>query len=144
MDQIRTLLEHPYTKPILLVLLVVLVIYFYTRKPSQVGGALNEHQAINESATKGQTEPPTAVVLFFSPRCGHCEVLMPTWQQLEKKYQAHPDIMLDKVDCEAEPEAVQQFKIEGYPTILKLTKDGQRTEYNGKRDQQSIEAFINA
>ena len=143
-------LAHPYAKPVLLVALLALALYYYNRSNKQVqrGGAdvqmnVQPDDPVQDSPPQAHV-PEEAVVLFYSNHCGHCQVLMPVWDKLAAKYQGHPKVMVDKVDCAADKAAGEQFKIEAYPTILKLKPDGTREEYQGARDAESIEQFIGA
>lgn len=162
LEQIQTtisdLLKQPYAKHLLFFLLVVVAFYMFRNRIGQHGGAVNGADDTSESETEteqhspdvtdhsqekqDQTVPPTAVVLFYSNLCGHCQVLMPTWDQLTSKYRGNQMVMLDKVDCAEDRAAGEQFKIEAYPTILKLRQDGSREEYQGDRDSNSLEEFI--
>jgi thioredoxin-like negative regulator of GroEL len=45
------------------------------------------------------------------------------------------------VDCEAEPDMADKFKVEGYPTI-KLVKNGEVIEYDAKPDKENIIVFL--
>jgi thioredoxin-like negative regulator of GroEL len=50
-------------------------------------------------------------------------------------------VVFKTVDCEAEPDMADKFKIEGFPTI-KLVKDGQVIEYDAKPDKEKIQEFL--
>ena len=108
--------------------------------PSAQGYAQSSAQALPVAATDSDK---TSVVLFFAPWCGHCKTLMPIWDELAVKYQDHPTLSIDKVDCDEHEEVAKEMKIEGYPTIIKFGESGSQT-YDGARDAQSIEEFINA
>jgi len=160
-DQLSNVTSHPYFWPVLAVL-VAAAAYFYWRRQStqQYGGNRSQHPpALTQGHVTGQvqsgdtqllpegssgpSDPKRVVVLFWANWCGHCKTLKPVWDQLSQKYQGHPHIALDQVDCAADESAAEQFKIEGFPTILLFESDGEPKRYNGDRSPKDLERFIN-
>ena len=83
--------------------------------------------------------------LFKVDWCPHCKQAKPIFDEAEKNpgnkdYHGYT-VVFKTVDCEAEPELADKFKIEGYPTI-KLVKDGQVFEYDAKPDTEKIGEFL--
>jgi thiol-disulfide isomerase/thioredoxin len=76
--------------------------------------------------------------LFKVDWCPHCKSAKPIFDDVEKELKGKPI----NVDCEAEPDMADKFKIEGYPTI-KLVKDGEVIEYDAKPDKEKILEFLN-
>lgn len=66
--------------------------------------------------------PPTlhSVYLLLSPchRCGHCQRLQPTWNDLGDKYNSMEDakVYVAKVDCTADSDVCSAQGVRGYPT----------------------------
>jgi len=55
-------------------------------------------------------------IKIFS-RCGHCQKLGPTWEQLAKaSNEEHNNIRIAKVDCTTESTLCSEQDITGYPT----------------------------
>jgi hypothetical protein len=55
----------------------------------------------NYEAFLSETFRVPAFILMFSPRCGHCRAVHPTWLELIEKYAGAPDIIVGEVDCVA-------------------------------------------
>ncbi|XP_060526994.1 thioredoxin domain-containing protein 5 homolog [Cylas formicarius] len=84
-------------------------------------------------------------VEFFSPWCGHCKRLAPTWENLGKKFHKYGGVTIAKVDCTADGnrEFCNQQEIEGFPSLF-LYKDGEKiSEYSGSRSLEDLFDFVN-
>ncbi len=83
--------------------------------------------------------------LFKVDWCPHCKTAKPVFDEVEKTLKGEPingyTVVFKTVDCEAEPDMADKFKIEGFPTI-KLVKDGQVIEYDAKPDKDKIKEFL--
>jgi thiol-disulfide isomerase/thioredoxin len=83
--------------------------------------------------------------LFKVDWCPHCKQAKPIFDEADKVAKTKElngyTVIFKTVDCEAEPELADKFKIEGYPTI-KLVKDGQVYEYDAKPDTEKIVKFL--
>jgi thiol-disulfide isomerase/thioredoxin len=62
---------------------------------------------------------PLTVVAFTAPWCGFCKKLKPAFAQASAEISAEfPDVMhFARVDCVAESELYDRFKIEGFPSV---------------------------
>jgi thiol-disulfide isomerase/thioredoxin len=83
--------------------------------------------------------------LFKVDWCPHCKKAKPVFDEVEKELNGRMingyTVTFKTVDCEAEPDMADKFKIEGYPTI-KLIKDGQVIEYDAKPEKDKIMEFL--
>jgi thiol-disulfide isomerase/thioredoxin len=84
--------------------------------------------------------------LFKVDWCPHCKTAKPVFDEVEKELNGRLindkyTVVFKTVDCEAEPDMADKFKIEGFPTI-KLVKDGQVIEYDAKPDKEKIQEFL--
>jgi thiol-disulfide isomerase/thioredoxin len=94
----------------------------------------------------GATDDKVAQLFLFKVDwCPHCKSAKPIFDEVEKELKGQPlngyTVTFTTVDCEAEPDMADKFKIEGYPTI-KLVKDGQVIEYDAKPDKDQINQFL--
>ena len=84
--------------------------------------------------------------LFKVEWCPHCKTAKPVFDEVEKELNGRQingyTVTFKTVDCEADPDMADKFKIEGYPTI-KLVKDGQVIEYDAKPEKDKITEFLN-
>lgn len=84
-------------------------------------------------------------VKFFTPWCGHCKRLSPTWNTLRQKFATQNSVNIFKVNCNSDvnKELCNNEKIEGFPTLF-LYKDGVKiSEYIGSRSVEDLTHFVN-
>lgn len=93
----------------------------------------------------GEGDKNAQLFLFKVDWCPHCKKAKPIFDEVEKELNGSKvneyTVSFKTVDCEAEPDMADKFKIEGYPTI-KLVKDGQVIEYDAKPDKDKIKEFL--
>ena len=78
--------------------------------------------------------------LFKAEWCHHCNEFKNTWSELKKNI--GNKINLVTFDADKDAQAIKDFKIEGFPTLI-LKSDNKAIEYVGSRDLNSIKNFIN-
>jgi len=80
------------------------------------------------------------VVDFFATWCGPCKELAPILDEVEKKH--HDDVIFQRIDIDQNMDLVQQFNIEGVPTLMFITPKGEYQMLIGLQDAQTIENKI--
>lgn len=90
----------------------------------------------------------TTLVLFHMIGCGHCDALMPTWDEVSKSFPSSLKIEASEAsistDLKVDSDKLMKWKAEnvrGYPTIVKV-QGGNIIEYDGERTKQSILDFV--
>ena len=134
-----------YKKVILIILLaaifIVTAVYVYKKYISDK----NSSQPKKQTCATGESKSAD-LYLFYTEWCPHCKKTKPEWEQLKKNYSGNNNINGYKlnfieVDCDANPEIADKFKVEGYPTI-KLVKGNQIVEFDAKPDVKTLEQFL--
>ena len=95
-----------------------------------------------ESAFKNTTY---WLVEFYAPWCGHCMKLMPKFNKAAEK-NTFPNVQFGKVDCTKETKLADKYKIQGFPTILWMTKKDDIITFkkldSSVRDTDLIYSFV--
>ena len=86
-------------------------------------------------------------VKFYAPWCGHCKRLAPTWDQLATKFAGVAGVKIAKVDCTSDENDNKDLcnaqGVNGFPTLNLYKNGAKEEEYNGKRDLEALEKFVN-
>lgn len=109
------------------------------------------YEGYSNAPDSGSADPPVATIRMFKVDwCPHCKKAAPEFQKVEDQYSGKvvnghklQFVVVDGED-KANESLVNQFNVQGYPTIV-LTKgdDGKPIEYDAKVDQPTLEKFIN-
>ena len=86
------------------------------------------------------------LVLFHTEWCGHCDKLMPIWDELAELHRQEMgagQLRVASVDCEADSDLCLRFQINTYPTILYFPSAlaGESIQYLGRRTVDGFERF---
>ncbi|KAL8683776.1 MAG: hypothetical protein Q9186_000262 [Xanthomendoza sp. 1 TL-2023] len=116
-------------------------------KPKTKKAAQSSVAMLNDQTFKQQVGGDKDVlVVFTAPWCGHCKSLAPIWETVAADYSAEPNVVIAKVDAEAEnsKSTAEAQGVKSYPTIKYFPKGSTTPEpYNGGRSEQDILEFMN-
>jgi protein disulfide-isomerase-like protein len=103
-----------------------------------------EHET---QASTGQTTGKW-FIKFYTPWCGHCKKLAPTWDELAEAITSDDvdddlkDFVIANVDCTQHKGVCDRFGVQGYPT-LKLIANHQVYDYKGSgRGLEDLTNFL--
>jgi thiol-disulfide isomerase/thioredoxin len=77
-------------------------------------------------------------VMMYSPHCGHCRAVHPTWVELMEKFESEPRVIVADFDCvEHQAACAKFFPANGWPTfVLFVHGHGQRVD-----QERTLEGF---
>jgi protein disulfide-isomerase A1 len=79
-------------------------------------------------------------VKYYAPWCGHCKKLAPTWEELGEAFKNHQsDVLIAKLDATTND---HKEAVSGFPTLVYYPKNGNKVNYSGARDLESLTAWI--
>jgi thiol-disulfide isomerase/thioredoxin len=124
-------------------LFIITAIYVYKNYINK-GRSSQGNNTISSSTS--HENKSAELYLFSTEWCPHCKKTKPEWEQLKNNYADNNNIngynlTFVEVDCDANPEVADKFKVEGYPTI-KLVKGNQIIEFDAKPDVKTMENFL--
>jgi protein disulfide-isomerase A1 len=97
-----------------------------TNLNNQTGGGDDKHQ----------------IYLFKAEWCGHCNRFKPEWKKLQNNKNLQSKYEFITVDSNKDPTIVNEWKIDGFPTIM-IKKGTDAVEYQGKNNADAIIEFLN-
>ena len=72
---------------------------------------------------------PLTFVLVYADWCGHCTRYKPTWKALEKTPGRKANIVSVRDDMLSKVPTIANAKLQGYPSVIKVSPTGQMEEY---------------
>lgn len=64
-----------------------------------------------------------SLVVFYAPWCGYCQQLSPKWSEVASELK-YSKVLVAAIDAEENPNAAEEYGIEGLPTIKMITSSG--------------------
>ena len=82
--------------------------------------------------------------LIYADWCGYCQMLVPEWKKFVKEYSDKYTIKSFNVEGGSGNKIIaQKMGVEGYPTILYISKDGKiGGQYSGERNIKEFDNYL--
>ena len=90
-------------------------------------------------ATQVTGSPKTVLLDFWATWCPPCRAVAPVLEALAQK---RPDIVVGKVDVDAQPQLAQQFGIRFVPTLVVMRQGVEVARETGVKSLEQLEALI--
>ncbi|CAA7026257.1 unnamed protein product [Microthlaspi erraticum] len=81
-------------------------------------------------------------VKFCVPWCKHCKKLGNLWEELGNAMEGDDEIEIGEVDCGTSRAVCTKVEIHSYPTFKLFYNGEEVSKYQGKRDVESLKAFV--
>ncbi|GJP73174.1 hypothetical protein CLOP_g3910 [Closterium sp. NIES-67] len=122
--------------------LAVLSVACLLAVPALAESKVVELNSANFNEVVGLTD--NVFVKFYTPWCGHCKRLAPDWEKVSLLYRTTPDIVIAKLDCDAEKDMCQKFAVSGFPTLKFFPAQATTPQdFMEQRTIENIVAFLN-
>ena len=99
-----------------------------------------------ENENKLEAKPKTVIiVLFHATWCGYCKRFMPEWNKFKENVNGKMfgGKQVNVREVESEEPIIKNYKIEGYPTVKAIDENGNETDFNGERNEEALNEFVN-
>ncbi len=127
---------------------VALGLSVYNTVSGNVAGGSNNGEkkvVISKQYDKGQSmekaiaKNKPIIAFFYTDWCGFCQRFAPTFAKIAKDPQIKKNFAIAFVNCEQEENSkyVQEYEVQGYPTVYVITPDG-------KKEHLDNNTFFNA
>tara|TARA_B000000557_G_C20778993_1_gene445576 strand:- start:982 stop:1437 length:456 start_codon:yes stop_codon:yes gene_type:complete len=137
---------------ILVICLVVLGVGYYALNNGKI--TAEEEEGFQNSVPMEITnnkqlspEPKTLkIVKFYAPWCGHCKTMAPEWNKFENRHLTmikNTNIQVLSVNCDQHQEIAKAQKVMGFPTVKAFLPNGEVREFQGERNVEGFENFMN-
>lgn len=132
-------------KKFLIILFVLVVIFLLTRNSSSFGSnglktieskLSDQNDSTTETKVNKSDITDDTVLIFHATWCGYCKQAMSKFK--DAVAQSKGKVIL--VDADKNRDLVDEYGIEGFPTIIK----GDKTKYDGTRETADILEFANS
>ena len=124
---------------------LLLLVMLLCKQRQQTVAELFGISGLSNDSTKGKTvniNGSNHTILFFhADWCGHCQSFKPEWSKFEQWCDTN-NVKYKSLEGDKHPELSQKYKIEGYPTVVKVDSSGELIEeYSGPRSCNALESF---
>ena len=127
---------------IIFLLFIGISYYLYDR---YVKNLLDTKYVENQEFTDRNTKKQVDLYFFYTNWCPHCKSSKPEWAKFqekvgERKINNHR-VKFFEVDCDKDSKVADKYKVDEYPTIKAISKDGV-FDYNAKVNSNTLMDFL--
>jgi len=151
MASIIDILSEKYIEPnktyllAFLMLIIFGVAGYYAYK--WFGQPVIENQTTQDMANYNGRKSESKVLFFTADWCPYCKRAKPEWNDFVKTYHGKDVgnyvIQTQEVDCtEGDSPLIQEYGIDGYPTVLLIKDENQRVNYDAKVTKSNLSDFV--
>ena len=153
MASIIDILYEKYIQPnqkfviTLLMLIVFIIAGYYAYK--WFARPVIENQTTQDMANYNGRKSEVKVLIFTADWCPHCVRAKPEWLKFESAYDGKEIgnyiVKPQMVDCtNGDTPLIQQYGIDGYPTLIMIKDGDQRVNYDAKITESNLVNFVNS
>jgi protein disulfide-isomerase-like protein len=106
--------------------------------PVTVLVANNFEAVVGRRAATGKT----VLLKFYTTWCGFCQQLAPIYEEVGKHFARRDDVVIAKMDADANSMTDGRFKLKSVPTLFLQTASGTASEYMGDHTKEAMIAFV--
>lgn len=127
---------------ILLILLILLLMCkIYNKNILELFGISGLDNQTKQNNTLINSSSDNEILFFYADWCGHCKHFKPEWNKFEEWAKIN-NIKCRSINGENYNELTTKYKIEGYPTVLKVNSNGDLIEeFYGDRTLDGLKSF---
>jgi thiol-disulfide isomerase/thioredoxin len=113
-----------------------------SRSSSPVGEALDVRSKAQIPALQSMLKSgPVALILVYADWCGHCTRYKPMWGELARTPGRMANMASVREDIFSEIPSISKAKIQGYPSVIKVSPNGNIEEFNVPGSKETTNAI---
>jgi thiol-disulfide isomerase/thioredoxin len=140
---------RPYQRQLLIFMIFIIFAVAAYYCYSWYAKPVIENQSTQDMANFNDRVSEAKVMVFTADWCPHCKRAKPEWEKFVEtnngKIIGNYQIVTETVDCsDGENPKIQQYSIDGYPTLFLLKDENQRISFDAKITEENLNGFINS
>lgn len=109
------------------VLFILIILYVYSL--SKQNQKIVSQTGMTSTSRKDPLNQQVKILNIYASWCGWSQKLLPEWTQVEDYFKGNKNIIVEKHEESENPNIVKNYNVTGYPSIFKIDKKGQISEY---------------
>jgi hypothetical protein len=83
---------------------------------------------------------PKTCTYYYMNNCGYCDKFNPEWDKFVAGYSG--PVVLQKKERQEAGDELNNYNIEGFPTVILTDENGEHKEFNGDRTSDGLNTFV--